>query len=151
MKRRAGSPIESIHRLQPCAMINNLSGETTDGPSLPVPPEPTKPAKLTACCPAIQRQTNNITWSFATVTIPTMMASLLLQGAGQSACDRLCPTPNHALPGLQTIAHRPHRTTLELLHKPFDRPRRWLGGESCVSADCSEKAGRDRETARPSH
>jgi hypothetical protein len=78
MKRRAGSPIESIHRLQPCAMINNLSGETTDGPSPPVPPEPTKPAKLTACCPAIQRQTYNITWSFATVTIPSMMASLLL-------------------------------------------------------------------------
>jgi hypothetical protein len=48
MKRAQGLSFESIHRLQPCAMINMLTGETTDGPSPPVPPEPPKPAKLTA-------------------------------------------------------------------------------------------------------
>ena len=122
MKRAGSLSFESIHRLQPCAMINMLTGETTDGPSPPVPPEPTKPAKptvLQAALPAIQQQTYNITRSSTTATTPIIAASLL-QRADQLAHSLI----DHAQL-LQTMHRpadlrtRPHRTTLELLHKPL--------------------------------
>jgi hypothetical protein len=77
MKRAETLSFESIHRLQPCAMINNLTGET-DGRAITARTTRANETSETYCMlPEIQQQTYNITRSFATAKMLTIMASLL--------------------------------------------------------------------------